>query len=171
MRRPLPLALALLLGSSCGGDAPPSQDAAGPEASATPSAGGVTAAEAVEAAAREHGTEWQLTALSNAGVVGGSVAAAGLHGPAEALMRPDGQAGQWVVEVFRDAPTPVSQGGRSGFAYPLRRFAVTAADATELPESEVAVPQRLAALPADCLAGLDDARALALRENGARFDG
>lgn len=113
-------------------------------------------------------TQWQLATLSNLGV---SSSVYSGEDPSEELMTPDGLAGQWVAEFFKDLPTRVKEGTETRTSYPFRRFLVKGATAMELPESDLTVPNVLKPLPAGCLAGLDDARRRALLEvKGKEFD-
>lgn len=87
-------------------------------------------------------------------------------------MAPDGKAGQWVVEFVSDKTEPVSEDGRTGTAYQVRRVRVaSAADekVSELPDMQVTLPtpQKFQELSAACLSGLNVARSTL---KGKRFD-
>jgi hypothetical protein len=78
---------------------------------------------------------WQICFLSNTGVTA-RLLSPDITSPQAGLMKRDGRAGQWVVEVCGLKPVQVTENGRHGYAYPLRRILCTAAaaTATETPE-------------------------------------
>jgi hypothetical protein len=115
------------------------------------------------------GNEWKLAFLSNTGVTD-SATSKKFNSPAPALMQSDGTAGQWVLEYFKDTPTPVEHDGQKGQSYPVRRLIVTIGETSELPEASLGVPTKLAPLSDACLAGIDPGRKRALAQNKAAFD-
>lgn len=130
----------------------------------------ITASQALESARKVvTGKEWLLAFLSNTGVTD-SVTSEQFNGPEEGLMLPDGRAGQWVVEFFKDTPTTVSEGGRTGKSYPFRRVLVTATKSGMLPELDLAVPQNLSVLKEEYVAALETARKLATSQVKAKYD-
>lgn len=131
----------------------------------------ITASQAINSARKViQAPEWQLLSLSNTGVVAGSVTSEQFHSPNEALMLSNGKAGQWVVELYKDSPTPVSEGERTGFSYPFQRVLVTAQGNTELPEIDLAVPKKMVSLKMEYVAALDSARQLAIRQVKTPYD-
>lgn len=86
----------------------------------------LTAAQALHLAYVHLGDEaerWQLGFLSNTGVI--RTIAAPARAPEERLMRADGGAGQWVVELCGWKATPVDEPDRKGFAYDYRVLVIT----------------------------------------------
>lgn len=86
----------------------------------------LTAAQALYMAYVHLGTDaaqWQLGFLSNTGVIRSIAAPA--RAPEDRLMRADGGAGHWVVELCGWNATPVDEPGRKGFAYDYRVLLVT----------------------------------------------
>ena len=112
---------------------------------------------------------WNLSFVSNTGVTE-SATSERFQGPGDALALSDGNAGQWIVEVFKDTPTAVSEGGRTGNSYPLRRFIVTARGGEKLPQGDIFVPTKLVSLTDESFGALDQARGIALKENKSSFD-
>jgi hypothetical protein len=131
----------------------------------------ITAPEAITKANQAIGnSEWKLAFVSNTGVAGGSVMSKDMNSPKEGLMDADGKAGQWVLEYFKDPPMTISEGGRTGKKYSLRRILVTAGKTSESPEAEIGVPEKLVALGQGNLDGLDAARKLATSQVKVKFD-
>lgn len=116
---------------------------------------------------RERG--WQIAFVSNTGVTD-SVTASSIRSPQEALMDANGKAGQWVVEFFKDTPKSISQGGKKGKAYPLRRVLVTAMEVSDLPDTELGVPNTLPKLDDRYIASIERATKLAMSKVSGKYD-
>jgi len=115
---------------------------------------------------------WQLAFLSNTGVVEPVVSRYGMS--VERLMRSDGTAGQWVVELCGVTGTPVSDGGRSGFNYLFRQLLITREDGATIvkPDSHLAltVPLHRCPLPPGLIHAYEEARDLAVRSVEVEFE-
>lgn len=111
-------------------------------------------------------SEWKIAFLSNTGVTS-SVSSNHFSSADKALMLPNGQAGQWILEYFRDSPIILSDEGRS---YPFRRMLVTSNGASELPESNLSVRNKIEELDSEFLKKIDLARELAISKNDKQFD-
>ena len=131
----------------------------------------VTAAQAVQSAINTiNNSEWQIAFLSNTGVTSSVTSQQFSHNEINALMLPNGQAGQWVVEFFKDSPVGIERNGQVGKSYPFRRVLVTINGASELPESSMGVPNKLVPLEFRYINSIDSARTLAIFESKIRFD-
>jgi hypothetical protein len=113
---------------------------------------------------------WQLAFLSNTGVME-SVVGPGMTSPEDGLMRPDGTAGQWVVEVCGTNPQLVSRetasGIQTGHQYEYKRMVVTRHGVSVSDDSPTtcafAVPLEQCPLSPDIMAAYESARTLAVR--------
>lgn len=150
----------LVVTAGCGdGDADGAGGSSGPtagtrlEACSGPQSGG----EAAEAAQMLVGPGWQLAMLSNTGVTQQVSASAATTDAADRLMTPDGVACHWVAEFFKDEPTPVQEGGRTGLSYPFQVVTVWDGEALTLPESTLVVPTSLRPLSPTMLQSLPSA--------------
>ncbi len=131
---------------------------------------GLTAGEAIELAGELLGSDperqWQLAFLSNTGVVNSAVCPH-ISSPQEGLMKADGTAGQWVVEVYSGEPRAVSDGERKGYVYDYKQILVTRKEGAVAVESVeacgFAVPLSRCPLPHRLLDAYENARALAIR--------
>ncbi len=115
---------------------------------------------------------WQLAFLSNTGVVKTTVRSP--VAPVDRLLRVDGTAGQWVVELCGKTATPVTEGTRSGFKYDFLQIVVTPEEGAVIaePVSKVVftVPMSQCPVPSQLLDAYEDARDLALRAIGIDFE-
>jgi hypothetical protein len=135
-----------------------------------PAEAGLRAGEAIDLASRllasEPTRQWQLAFLSNTGVVA-SVVSPQISNPTDGLMRLDGTAGQWVVEVYSGEPQVVSDGERTGYAYDFRQILVTRKEGAVAVDSvktwAFTVPLSRCPLPHRLLDVYEEARALAIR--------
>jgi hypothetical protein len=133
-----------------------------------------TAADALKLAGDALGDErgaWQFAFLSNTGVIR-SVTSKYRTG-ADGLMRADGTAGQWVVEMCGREATPITEGDRSGFRYDYRQILVTREEGAVTVESGKIVftePLYLCPVPPQLLKAYDRALALALRTVSVDFE-
>lgn len=134
----------------------------------------LTAADAMRLTASLLGNEpgtWQLAFLSNTGVMKSVVSGSG---PTDRLMRVDGTAGQWVVEVCGTTATQVSDGTRTGFEYDFRRILVTREEGAAIVDSPgkcvFTVPLSRCPGPPDFLGAYEEALALALRTVSVDFE-
>jgi hypothetical protein len=138
----------------------------------------VTAAEAFRLAVAhlgDDGQHWQLGFLSNTGVIQTTdKPRLPVH---EALMRADGTAGQWVVELCGTTATPVMEGTRSGFEYDYRVLLITAGVVETITATDTcAMTTPLARSPLPPRFGnairdiYEDAHALALQNAGVEFE-
>jgi hypothetical protein len=114
---------------------------------------------------------WQLGFLSTTGVT--STAAAPAGSGVERLMRHDGTAGQWVVEVFGVAPADVRDGERVGYSYPFRSLLCTR-DRGVVPANPrdtliLTSPLSDVPLPDDLFDAFERARTLAIACTGTDF--
>jgi len=115
---------------------------------------------------------WQLAFLSNTGVVEAVVSRYGMS--CDRLMKTDGSAGQWVVELCGATGTPVSDGKRTGFEYAFRRLLVTPEDGAVIngPDLQLALttPLHSCPLPPKLLDAYEDACDLAMRSVEVEFE-
>ena len=111
---------------------------------------------------------WQVAFLSNSGVTQQVLS----QDPDNGLMHPDGTAGQWVVETFKNSPKPYRENGQTKTSYPFQVVDVSAGGAELLPASDdgIVVPQVLPTLKPQYLDGLDGARKLAMQQVHTKFD-
>ena len=128
---------------------------------------GGTAPEAIGMAQKVAGSDWKIAFVSNTGVTQRVTLA---ENAVEALMKADGTAGQWVIEMIKDVPKPISEGGRTGFGYPSLIIAVYRGQATKLPESQLAVPKKIIPLPIECIRKLEPSRQAAVKSIKAKWD-
>ena len=125
----------------------------------------MTANEAIEKArVFINNAQYKIAFVSNTGVFGGSVQDANVS-PEKGLMHPNGKAGQWVVEFFINAPTPISENGRNGQSYPYKKVLVTSQKADLMPEDTVNVPIGICELKPEYIGALEKARQLAISKN------
>src|SRR5262249_3209209 len=112
-----------------------------------------TAPVAITTARKLSDPEWQIAFISNTGVTKIILAEKFKTGK-EALMLPDGSAGQWVIEFYKDTPKAVSEKGKKGNVYPFRRIIVLAQGVQLALDTEIAVPvpDKLYTLPAEFIA-------------------
>jgi len=137
---------------------------------------GLTAREALALADDLLGSDlerkWQFAFLSNTGVVA-PVFSPNIGGPENGLMRSDGTAGQWVIEVYSGEPHLVSDGSRTGYEYDFKQVLVTRKEGavSVCPRSTwiFTVPFSRCPLPDGLLDAYGKARALALRSAAADF--
>jgi hypothetical protein len=133
-----------------------------------------TAADALRLAGAALGDErsdWQFAFLSNTGVVR-SVTSKYRTG-ADGLMRVDGTAGQWVVEMCGLKGTPITEGDKSGYEYDYRQILVTREEGAVLVHSGkcvFTVPLSLCPLPPQLSKAYQWALALALRTVSVDFE-
>ncbi|MFI7426675.1 toll/interleukin-1 receptor domain-containing protein [Micromonospora sp. NPDC049836] len=136
---------------------------------------GLTVAEALAAVQKYmddlgQSQEWQLAFLSNTGVTDSfSVAASAAAG----LMRPDGRAGQWVIELCGRTGEPVREGDRSGFRYAFKRLICTPDGLLEdsrIDHLTCTAPLSDSPLPDDVPGALERARDLAISSAGSDFE-
>src|SRR4051794_38241025 len=80
---------------------------------------------------------WEIAFLSTTGVTESFLGDEFENAKGKAFLYPDGTAGQWIVELYRNTPKPVSEKGRSGYAYPFTRILVTAKAVYGLDRSEL----------------------------------
>jgi len=131
---------------------------------------GITAAEAIGAALRAaHSNAWYLGFVSNTGVTCTILSETLAHGH-DALMKPDGEAGQWVIEFFKHPPAPGWPEGNRRWWYRFRTVVVTSTGATTLPDAEFHLNDALSPLDLVLVGWLDRARERALHHVHAEFD-
>jgi hypothetical protein len=114
---------------------------------------------------------WQLAFVSTTGVLD-SLPSPNLIG-VDRLMRADGTAGQWVVEMCGLTPTEVTDGARIGYEYDLRQVIVTAEGAAIVERAErqvFTVPLHRCPMPPDLAKGFDAALSLASRSVVVDFE-
>lgn len=127
-----------------------------------------TGAEAIAAARKAAGADWLLMFVSTTGVAD-DVSLSGEA--ADRLLRPDGKAGQWIIEFYKDTPKDVTQDGKKGKSYPFRRFAIGDGDKpTELPKSEMGTGSAFTPMSEACVSGLKASQELAIKNNKKKFD-
>lgn len=122
-------------------------------------------------AVRADAAAWQLAYISTTGVLDTVPSPKVMGG--DRLMRADGTAGQWVVEMCGLTPTEVTDGARSGYEYELRQVIVTAegAEIVEGSDRQVfTVPLHRCPMPLELAKGFDAALALALRSVAVDFE-
>src|SRR5205807_7528177 len=93
--------------------------------------------------------------------------------PAERLMRADGTAGQWVIEIFSVTATPITEGDRSGFDYDMRQLLVTSevvAITEPAGRCALTVPLHRCPLPRDVREAYENARLLAIQSVPLEFE-
>lgn len=130
----------------------------------------ISAAEAIQKAKNSGKTSgWQIAMLSNTGVTSAATSNE-IDSPEAGLMNPDGKAGQWVIEYFKDNPKSVSEGGRTGKSYPFLRLIVTANSVSQLPSDDITVPTKLVDLKQQYISALDTARQTAISGTKSKFD-
>lgn len=104
--------------------------------------------------------------LSNTGVVE-SVVSPHLTSAEEGLMKHDGTAGQWVIEVHSGEPQTISCDGRKGYAYEFKQILVTREKGAVAVNSSAicmfTVPLSRCPLPDRLLDAYEKARTLAVR--------
>lgn len=136
----------------------------------------LTAGEAIELACEllesESSRQWQFGFLSNTGVIE-SVVSTNIASPEEGLMRSDGTAGQWVIEVYREEPNVVFREGRRGYQYEFKQILVTrkegAVAVASLASCIFTVPLSRCPLPNRFLDAYEAARTLAVRYAAVDF--
>lgn len=106
----------------------------------------IPAARALALARTAVDSTWQLLALSTTGEILTGVAHSGFKTSGVRWLRPDGTAGQWVVEFVRNPPRPIVVEGKAGFQYPCRSFVVTSFGPEGFPPDSVKVPARVTPL-------------------------
>lgn len=117
-----------------------------------------------------HPQAWQLGFLSTTGVT--TTAAAPADHGSERLMRHDGTAGQWVVEVFGMTPTVVRDGERVGYSYPFRSMLCTRDGVVPADTRDTLIltaPLSDTPLPDDLFDAHERARTLAIASIGKDF--
>ena len=136
----------------------------------------LTAGEAIEMACElletESSRQWQFGFLSNTGVIE-SVTSSKIAGPEEGLMKSDGTAGQWVIEVYSGEPQVVFSEGKKGYAYEFKQILVTGEDGAVAVASHAScvftVPLSRCPLPSRFLEAYENARTLAIRCASVNF--
>jgi TIR domain len=124
----------------------------------------------------EDRNRWQLGFVSNTGVVRSVIAQ--YLAPHDGLMRVDGTAGQWVVELFGTNPTRVQEEDRSGFLYDYRVLMITheegVREVEEVESCGMRSPLEHSPLPprffSACRDIYDEAHALALQSVNVDFE-
>lgn len=122
-------------------------------------------------AVRADTVPWQLAYVSNTGVLDTLPSPKVMGG--DRLMRADGTAGQWVVEMCGFSSKEVTDGTRTGYEYDLRQVIVTAegAELVEGADRQVfTIPLHRCPMPLDLAKGFDFALALALRSVAVDFE-
>jgi hypothetical protein len=131
---------------------------------------GITLDLAVSSALRAAaGSKWQLGFVSNTGTTC-YVTSEEFRHQQEVFVLPDGTAGQWVVEFYRDPAVIESRAGQSRRWYRVRSVVVTAQGATSLPDAEVGRVEALAPLDLSLVHGFEDARRRVIAEMRTAFD-
>jgi hypothetical protein len=91
----------------------------------------------------------------------------------DGLMKPDGTAGQWVIEIYSGEPRPVSDGRRNGYAYDFKKILVTRKSGAVYAGSHstwaFTVPLSRCPLPRRLLDAYESARILAIRYAAVDF--
>lgn len=129
----------------------------------------ISALHAVERALEAaRGMHWHLAFFSTTGVTC-SVIGDEFENVEEALMRPNGMAGQWVVEFFRE-PHVQPQLERRRRWYRIRSVVVTALGTTTLPDGEIEQLEAWKPMPLDSVQMLDSCRRRAIQHVHSRFD-
>jgi hypothetical protein len=114
-------------------------------------------------------SEWGIAFISNTGVTQ-SFTAEGINNPTDALLSPDGKAGQWVVELYQDKPEPFSDGAREGISYPFQPVVVTSKTASLMPESTIQVPAQLMPLKDEYIEAFPQALELSIENVDINYD-
>ncbi len=114
-------------------------------------------------------SEWEVAFISNTGVTQ-SYTAEGIRSPMEALLSPDGKAGQWVVELYKDEPEPFSDGEREGIGYPFQTVLVTSQSVSLLPETTLGVPTQLVPLKKEYIEAFPQALKSAVENLNIEYD-
>ena len=129
---------------------------------------GISARRAIEVAmGAARGSGWELGFFSNTGVIT-PVLIEGFDDPAALLMRPDGLAGQWVVDFFQDgARTGWTRGAKLLW---LRTAVITADGMRIIADADLEHPGVLKPLKLEHVYCLDQARMQALHEIEERVD-
>jgi hypothetical protein len=87
----------------------------------------ITAAQAIKAVkSTMNAPGWEIAFLSTTGVTESHLAEEFRNTKGKGFLFPDGTAGQWIIEFYKDTPKTVSEKGRSGYAYPFARILATA---------------------------------------------
>jgi hypothetical protein len=139
---------------------------------------GLTASQALSMASRQledvgEGQNWQLGFISNTGVIS-TVLSPQSKSREAALMRADGAAGQWVIELFGLDAEEITDGARHGHAYAFRQFLCTAngisvTDTSSIDRVVLTSPLSRSPLPADLASSYENARTLAIKIAGPDF--
>ncbi len=134
-----------------------------------------TAADALRLATAALGDDadrWQFAFISNTGVME-TIVSPNITG-ADRLMRVDGTAGQWVVEVCSTASTPITEGTRSGHEYQFQQVLVTREEGARIVEPThtyvFTVPLSQCPIPSRFLPAYESALDLALRTVSVEFE-
>jgi hypothetical protein len=130
---------------------------------------GITALQAVVLARRAaQPPKWHLGYFSSLGVTR-TVMSDLFQQRSEALMLPNGIAGQWVAEFFMPI-AQASSAARLDGLHRLRSVIVTSDGAYPLPDQMIELPADPPRLGVDALHGLGAARQLAIRHARGHFD-
>lgn len=141
-----------------------------PETSEVNEVKGITITEALEKVWQEvDSSEWEVAFISNTGATQ-SYTAKGIRGPMEALLSPDGKAGQWVVELYKDEPEAISEGEREGIGYPFQSVLVTSKSVDFMPETTLMVPDKLMRLESEYIESFPQALKLAVESLNISYD-
>lgn len=114
---------------------------------------------------------WQIGFISNTGVTRTALSAKNKT-PEAGLMRPDGNAGQWIFELFGLSPTSVSDGAREGWAYPFRQLLCTTDGVVNVDPIDTMIltsPLARSPLPQNLMSAYENARTFAVKVAGQDF--
>ncbi|MGB8191908.1 MAG: toll/interleukin-1 receptor domain-containing protein [Chitinophagaceae bacterium] len=110
--------------------------------------------------------QWQFAFISNTGVLR-NLLSPRFSKPEEGLMKRDGTAGQWVIEVYSGEPNPISEQGRNGFAYEFTQVLITRKEGAQFGSSmftcKFPVPLSHSPLPEQLLNAYEKAHTLAVK--------
>ncbi len=171
--------LCLFMLCGCGSDEAPTPDndeevaieeTVAPEADAVSQMTGISITESLIKIWEEvDASEWEIAFISNTGVTQ-SYTAEGISNPMEALLSPDGKAGQWVVELYKDEPETFSDGEREGIGYPFQPVLVTSQKASLMPETILGVPAQLMPLKKEYIEAFPQALELSIDNVNINYD-
>lgn len=116
--------------------------------------------------------QWKFGFISNTGVLK-TIKSSRFNTPQKGLMKRDGTAGQWVIEVYSRDPQPVSEQGKKGFAYEFKQILVTREDAAQFIAASLicnfTALLSQSSLPHPLLDAYEKAQALAVKHAVAGF--
>lgn len=131
---------------------------------------GITASEAIVLATRvAQGPKWTLGFFSNTGVTCSAIAEV-FQNRAEALLAPNGLAGQWVAEFFMLRASREARAASGRLWYRMRSILVTSDGALPLPDHFIERQAGLAALKVENIFGLEMARKRLVRQVQSGID-